>query len=104
MEETKQRFRKIGGGSFRLARGKIIKPNEVFSAYPSEIPEAFRDVIVPVDGEIRESTPVEDVGEKYHLVHKGRGWYDIVNTASGKAINDHGLREAEAKEKLESLS
>jgi len=50
MDQTRKkiRFRKMGGGSLRY-NGKIIKPREVFEAYPDEIPSVFMDVIVPLD-------------------------------------------------------
>lgn len=133
----KVRWLKTGGGSLRLKTGKIIKPNEKFSACPEEIPEAFRDIVVPIgdlpkevpivsetefkieDREV-EATEVEEVpggaavgtedmveheGEPTHKIKdRGRGWYDVVNVATGKPINDSGLREDAAKELLESLS
>lgn len=41
-------WRKLGRGFFRLPN-RIIKPGQIFWAHPSEIPEAFRDTIIPVD-------------------------------------------------------
>ena len=46
------RYKKVGGGSFHAKIGGkigIIKPNEVFDARPEEIPEGFRDAVIPLD-------------------------------------------------------
>ena len=48
MERTKVKWRKIGGGNFRLGK-KIIKPNEVFSASPDEIPQMFMKFLVQLE-------------------------------------------------------
>lgn len=44
----KIRYQKLGGGSLRMLN-RIIKPNQIFSAYPEEIPEAFNRWIKPLD-------------------------------------------------------
>ena len=36
------------GGTFRLNKKRVIKPNQTFQARESEIAPAFRDIIVPV--------------------------------------------------------
>lgn len=46
--EGKIQWKKLGRGFFRLPN-RIIKPGDVFWARPNEIPQAFRDTIVPVD-------------------------------------------------------
>ena len=38
------------GGTFRLNKKRVIKPNQTFQARESEIVPAFRDIIVPVTG------------------------------------------------------
>lgn len=132
MENT-IRYRKIGGGSLRW-KGKIIKPNEVFSALPDEIPEAFRRHLVAIDPEPEEApfAPVQKLmirkkepsGQDYgngedspdsapdeetvpdgdYLIQpKGVGWFEIVNTASGKVINEKSLRKADAEKLLQEL-
>jgi len=40
---------KKGGGIYLTKDGKVIKPNEVFHAPLSDIPNAFRDIIVLVE-------------------------------------------------------
>ena len=49
MEGGRIRWKKIGGGSLRFLPNRIIKPGQIFEAYPEEIPKAFRDIVVPVD-------------------------------------------------------
>jgi hypothetical protein len=107
MERTKQndsekvRWKKTGGGSFRMASGKIIKPNQVFWARPDEIPEGFRDTIVPLTS-VPENAPVEFTEIKYEPRAASPGWYDIVD-GQGKKVNEKSLRENDAKEMLASL-
>jgi len=43
------RWRKTGGGTFRMGNGKIIKPNQVFRAAVEDIPKAFQHMIIPLD-------------------------------------------------------
>ena len=99
-------FRKIGGGSFRTKKGKIIKPNETFLAYPEDIPDAFKDTIIPVEEPPEvEPEPDETDAEEYYLIEEREnapGWFDVVN-ADGKAINETALREKDAKELLKRL-
>lgn len=52
------RWKKTGGGSFRLKSGKIVKPNESFRAKAEDIPKAFRDILIPLDG-LPEERPLE---------------------------------------------
>ncbi len=105
--ERQLKWKKIGGGTFRLARGKIIKPNQIFSASKDEIPNAFKDSVILLDKNIQiddakiikeESNDVE----KYKLHSKGGGWYDILN-ATGKVINEKNLRKDDAEALLKNL-
>jgi hypothetical protein len=105
--EPRIRWRKIGGGSFRMASGRIIKPNEVFLAFEREIPEAFRDVVIPEEplpDAAERVIPAEEATPKYELRSKGPGWYDVVNVATGEPINERSLRRDEAEKMVESLS
>ena len=122
MAESKEiRWRKIGGGSLRYIRGKIIKPNEVFIAKPEEIPRIFRKQVVAlediqealdIDADIapvkpfvarrKESSEMEDGA--YETKARSRGWWNVVNKASGKVINEKGLREDAAKELVAELN
>ena len=90
------------GKSFRTRGGRIIKPNQVFEVLESEIPQAFRDILVPV-----EPIPAEPVlkvsGSGYQLRHRGNNWYDILD-AQGKVVNEKALRQDEARKMLEALA
>ena len=88
------------GGTFRMASGKIIKPQERFLAYLDEIPAAFRDVIKPIDPLPAEPIPVPVGG--YELKEKTGGLFDIVDD-NGKTLNEKPLRQDEATEILEKL-
>jgi len=120
MTESKEiKWRKIGGGSLRFIRGKIIKPNEIFLACPEEIPVAFRKQIIPLE-DISETpipvrkkvfvaqekvVPVVAPEEKaYTLQKRAFGWWDVINVVSGKAINEKGLREDMAQKLTEELN
>lgn len=96
---NKIKWRKMGGGSFRMGDGRIIKPNQEFMAHPDEIPKAFRDTVVPVNPEELQDkeNPVLDVAEDTFVVRERTpGWYDIVNLVTGKPINDAALRKKDA--------
>lgn len=109
--EGKSRWKKIGGGSFRLP-GKIIKPNEIFYAYPNEIPKGFRDVVIPLDKDIKwdEPTkpdvvivpPVVNVPSFSAKKRDGSQWYDIFD-AQGKKLNEKGLTKEKAEAFIEDL-
>ncbi len=97
------KWKKIGGGTFRLASGKIIKPNQEFMATSDQIPGAFRDVIKPLDS-APEALPDEvppDV-QQYEIVHRSHGWYDITDN-QGKKINEKSLRKKAAENMIEIL-
>jgi hypothetical protein len=91
--------------------GTIIKPGQRFRAYPHEIPEAFRDLVEPLDAEavikIEEKIALDEaeVEELYEIrPAKGVGWFDVVNIASEKPINTKSLRKPDAEELLLSLN
>jgi len=106
-------WRKTGGGSFNLkiaGKVRIIKPNDRFAARMEEIPEGFRDVIVP-DNKVTkaaldsESGPVDVPNQKmeYHINHRGGGYYDVLDK-NKKRQNEKALRRDDAMELLEKLT
>jgi len=118
MENNVFQFKKIGGGSLRL-NGKIIKPNEVFTAKKEEIPASLRNVIIPLgttwsnldgDGfqgvnEVKklpeeEKKEIEQAVPKYLVVPRGNSnsWFDVVNAQTGKPINEKALRKDVAEQ------
>jgi len=105
------RWRKIGGGSLRYIRRRIIKPNERFIAREDEIPSAFREYVVALEDlpqtEVKEEAK-EEVKEnptktQYEMRTDGGGWWDIINVTSGKPINEKKLRKADAEKVLREL-
>ncbi len=101
--ELKPRWKKIGGGSFRMSSGRIIKQNQVFRANKEEIPMGFRDVVILLDDEVLDDPTMTAVEMKYEVKPKGGGWFDIVN-ASGKKMNEKSLRFQDAQKFAEALS
>lgn len=132
VKSTKKcKWKKIGGGSLRLGN-RIIKPNQVFFADPGDIPAAFMNLVVLLDNaevedigapinfknfgiievaqdlqpdEILEPAPLQEPAETaYELKKHGTGWYDVVNTITGKAMNAKRLRLDAAKKLAEDLN
>lgn len=105
-KDKKIRFRKLGGGSLRMP-GRIIKPNQVFSAYPDEIPPGFRDVVKPVDksevfkpeSEKEEIAQMESVEPNYYKQHKGAGVYDIYREGDDKLMSS-GVKGKQATDRI----
>jgi hypothetical protein len=104
VEESKIRWTKIGGGSLWLL-GHIIKPGQVFWAKVSDIPEAFRDQIVPTDG-IPEPIKLQVEGKisNYKMQPRGKSTslWDVVNEA-GKILNEKGLVKEKAEKLIQDL-
>lgn len=103
-EDGKVQWRKIGGGTFRLKSSKrIIKPQQLFWARPDEVPEAFRDVIIPVAG-LPEEPPLEVTGGAYTLTPDAEapGKYNIQD-AQGKQLNEGPLAKDEADKIMKDL-
>lgn len=105
MERTKskQKWRKIGGGVFRIG-SRTVRPGEVFYADASEIPSSFRDIVIPVptQGFAAPEVLVPSV-PTYMIISAGAGWYDIVNALTEKPINEKRLRLAVAEKMLADL-
>ena len=108
------RFKKVGGGSLRLF-GRIIKPGQEFKALPSEIPQAFRDVVIPLET-IPAEKPVEVIQTAEKPVYKlkprdvedsaesdAEDLYDVVNVKTNKALNDKGLDKKTAEKLIKDL-
>ncbi len=100
------------GGIHRMPN-KIIKPNQKFQAYPSQIPQGFRDKIRPLPEEetrLQKQTEKKEKEKKevnkvtYEITHRGGAYYDVLNSSTKKAVNEKALKEDEAKEMLKSLT
>jgi hypothetical protein len=112
-KEEKPQWKKVGGGSFTMGK-QIIKPGQIFSAYPEEIPKSFRDLVQSVDGKVTFTTakeaplattyPVTKVTytitpeSKLTVVPKGNSntWFNVVDK-DGNVQNEKGLRKADAE-------
>lgn len=126
-DTTLPRWKKIGGGSFRV-NGMIIKPNEIFHMAEKDIPTAFRDLVVPLDEKpvqveqkkkplkkevavtVEKAAKKEEAETKqthvdeavFRLDERRVGWFDIVDE-EGKRINEKALRKEKAEELLAQL-
>ena len=108
------RYIKLGGGSLEVVingKVRIIKPNQKFDARPEEIPENFRDVIVPLDPSEKVAAEANKPAQKkapsklqYFVKkrEKGVGYWDVVDK-NGKVQNEKALRKAAAEELIASL-
>jgi hypothetical protein len=119
--ENLKTYKKIGGGSLRIRTGgksRIIKPNEIFKAYPSDISAAFKHLVVEIDEVDKtiivpakaetiipsEEEKIEVVKKLYSIKRRGKSmWYDIVDS-NGKVVNDKALRKDNAEELLKALN
>jgi hypothetical protein len=124
VERKKLQYKKIGGGSARLVldgRKTIIKPNQTFAAYPEDIPEAFKDMIIPLEGQAIPKAQKPEPKEKVFGVKKRpktdgdadpgenakgkpKSWYDVVNKKSKQVMNPKALTNGSAKKLAESLN
>ena len=101
-EPIQLKWKKTGGGSFRLASGKIIKPNQIFEATIEEIPKSFRDVVICLDEIAKKEIKKNDVlpqSVQYEVrPRSSQGtWFDLINMTTGKPINENALRKADAE-------
>ena len=104
------KWKKVGGGSLRFS-GRIIKPGQIFKAKASEIPEGFRDVVIPLESIPGDTTapgaPVIDakpVEVEYKLKSRGSGgWFDVVDL-NGKVLNEKALKKDVAEKLVKDLA
>ena len=91
-DEGKVKWRKIGGGTFRMSKNRIIKQNQTFMARPDEIPMQFRDVVVPVEPLLPEKA-LRVVSQKYEVKSdKSPGWYNVFD-GNGKQLNERRMKQ-----------
>lgn len=114
MKRTKDkgtiRWRKTGGGSFTAVingKKKMIKPGQEFSARLEEIPEGFRDLVIPVDPEEfkvaeKHFDNVDVAKLEYSISPKGGNWFDVLDS-DGKKLNEKSLRKDAAEALISSL-
>lgn len=106
----KPTWKKVGGGSLRIGN-RIIKPDQIFEAFPEEISPAFRNMVIPVSGnasfveaEAQEALPTEVVKPSYEIKPRGTNnmWFDVVD-GNGKVINEKALKKEVAEKLVEDL-
>jgi len=96
------RWKKIGGGSARLTIDgvkRLIPPGQIFRASPRNIPESFRDVIIPLDSFVKvEEHVIESVKTIYNVVPRGKSksLFDVVDK-QGKKMNESVLSKETAE-------
>lgn len=108
MERTKKTqelvYRKTGGGSFWF-KGKRIKQNQTFKAFPHEIPDGFKDLIKRVDGESHEAVTeqLNALASKYNLKQRSNtSWYDVVD-GNDNVMNENAMRRVDALNLIKEL-
>lgn len=107
-------------GSFfysKKIQKKAIKNGDEFWAFPYDIPESFKDTIIPIDESHltakSEDTSVEedqlqkeakDVLVTYMIEQaSGPGWFNVVDS-NGKQLNEKALRKTDAETMVKQLS
>lgn len=103
MPPAKCVWRKSNDTSIRLLNGRKVKPNEVFEAYPEDIPVAFKDMFTLLEGDATIVERVQVEPSKFKLGTREDGLFDVVDE-SGKAINDEPLEEVDAQRLLIALT
>lgn len=76
-----------------------VKPGEYFEAAESEVPQAFRDTIVPAE-DPKIEVKKEEATAKVKLQKRTTGWYDVVDQ-EGNVLNKQALRHQEAVKMVE---
>lgn len=96
-EEKPIRWKKIGRGSL-LINNHYIKPNQVFTAKLSDVPKAFRDLVIPMEKpeEPVDALTVAKPNSEYTLeASTEANLWNIVDKR-GKKINERPMAHNEA--------
>lgn len=88
---------KMLAGKFYF-EGKRYAKGDVFEATTKEV-QGVRDIIEDLDkvGEYQATMDDDVPRKKLVAVHRGFGKWDVLNTTTGKAINDHPLTKTDAR-------
>jgi len=102
-EAGKKQFKKTGGGSLRYGN-RIKKPGQTFWAYPEDIPEVFRDTVIPVgQGSEQQEEPLKVSTTEYSLSPRPTGgWFDVLD-GNGKKVNEKALKRVDALKLIDML-
>jgi len=102
--EVKIWWKKISGGSYRL-NNRMIKPNEKFMAFPSEIGKDIRDIVIPLE-EIPDDAvkPAAIVKSSYQMQPRGKSksLFDVLDL-NGKVLNEKPLTKEVAQKLIKDL-
>ena len=69
--------------------------------------KGIRDKLIPVDETLdvaNKNLREPDITPDYKIEHRGGGWYSVINTATGKAVNEDALKKANAEELVAELT
>lgn len=109
-QEKEYQWKKIGGGTFSM-KNMIIKENQIFTAKESDIPKAFRDVVIPMEPEkmtdankAAEKELEEALKPKFTIAPNPTATtrFDVLN-AEGFPVNGKPLSKPAAEKLKESL-
>ena len=90
MEVQKIHWHNTGGSSSRLkldGKDRIIKPNEKFYAFDWEVPQAFRDILKPIDGTV---LPAKEGGKVPEQFKGKKPEFTVKQQESGITIEPKG--------------
>ena len=89
---------RVLSGSIRIFK-KVFRKNDVFDAYPEEIPANFMHILfcisdlATIEATVEEPDKPGTKEDLYTIIAAaGVGWYDVINVETKKAINEKGLR------------
>ena len=72
-------------------RNRIIKPNEKFQAFPDEIPQGFRDIVIPLEKIVETEEAFKVSPSAYTAKKRAKSnWYDVFD-GQGKQVNQKAL-------------
>ena len=98
------RWKKVGGGTF-LWNNHFIKQNQVFLAYPEDIPKQFRDLVVPLEEIVEPLAILQKVEIDNSIIYtleEESGKWNIIDS-QGKKLNERLLTLEEANRILKAL-
>ncbi len=88
----------------KVILGAKLPDGDIAFFLPSQAPPTPSKAWEQLDsGPTMEETMVDDVGDvagELELRETSKGWYDVINTATGKAINTSKLRKNDAEAML----
>lgn len=90
----------------RLSNKKGKEMEHSVKPVVQESAKAPKETVEPVPDEYKDHQDPKEkgAGTTFEIVSKSPGWYDVINTTTGKAQNEKGLRAQEAKDLLTTLT